>query len=162
MGLSLWREKHQINWLFITIQKTEGFEECPLLPRDKGDKLPTWPHLEAAVWKNVQWQQLVRICWLQLHLYFHTNKPKQNPYSHTTHWIISRNNLYLTLLSVWLFLLIGARQPVSDTYSFVGLRSWWPQRGGSIPEHSSPSPVHCGPAASEHTLQHTVRLVIKL
>lgn len=51
-----------MNWLFITIQKTEGFEECPLLPRDKGDKLATWPHLEAAVWKNVQWQQLVRIC----------------------------------------------------------------------------------------------------
>lgn len=148
MGLSLWREKHWMNWLFITIQKTEGFQECPLLPRDKRDKLPTWPHLEAAVWKNVQWQQLVRICWSQLHLYFHTNKPKQNPYSHTTQRIISRNNLYLTLLSVWLFLLIGA------TYSFVGLRSWWPQRGGSIPEHSSPSPVHCGPAASEHTL-HT-------
>lgn len=44
-----------MNWLFIMIQKTVGFGE-----RDKGDK--TWPHLEAAVWKNVQWQQLVRIC----------------------------------------------------------------------------------------------------
>lgn len=46
----------------------------------------------------------------------------------------------------------SASQLITDTYSFVGLHSWWPQRGGSIPERSSPSLVHCGPAAGGHTL----------